>query len=168
MVRCNYDPSSSSPPVSSIVSSVSACIMSTVSYPSSMSAIVTSSSIPVAASSSTTPLSLSRMGYYQKCSFVVVCCSWLASGTFCGMTLIWNIICGLCHCYKYCQAPGPVQCPGQGPGKGPVSSPWSRSRHELRNLKFSVKFSKERTWRDTIIKQATTTTPPLNFLKLLP
>ena len=66
---------------------------------------------------------------------------------------------------KYCQAPGLVQCPGQGP----VSSPWSRSRSELRSSKFSVKFSKERTWRDTIIKQTTTTTPPpANFLKLLP
>ena len=54
-----------------------------------------------------------------------------------------------------CQAPGPVQCPGQGP----VSSPWSRSRSELLNSKFSVKFSKERTWRDTIIKQATTISP---------
>ena len=58
-------------------------------------------------------------------------------------------------CWKYCQAPGPVQCPGQGP----VSSPWSRSRSELLNSKFSVKFSKERTWRDTIIKQATTISP---------
>ena len=52
----------------------------------------------------------------------------------------------------YCQAPGPVQCPGQGPSQGPVSSPWSRYRYELRNSKFSVIFSKERTWRDTIIK----------------
>ena len=43
--------------------------------------------------------------------------------------------------------------------QGPVSSPWSRSRSELRSSKFSVKFSKERTWRDTIIKQATTISP---------
>ena len=100
LVRCNYNPSSSWPPVSSFLSSVSACIMSTGSYPSSMSPIVTSSSIPVAASS-LTPLGLSRMGCYQKCSFVVVYCLWLASGIFCGMTLILNIICGLCHCYKY-------------------------------------------------------------------
>ena len=28
--------------------------------------------------------------------------------------------------FEYCQAPGPVQCPGQGPGQGPMSSPWSR------------------------------------------
>ena len=54
--------------------------------------------------------------------------------------------------------------PGHGPGQGPVSSPWFRFKSELRYSKFSVKFSKERTWSDTIIKQATTP-PPLNFLK---
>ena len=49
----------------------------------------------------------------------------------------------------------------QAPGQGPVSSPLSRSKSELHNSKFSVKFSTERTWRDTIIKQAT---PP--YLRL--
>ena len=48
-----------------------------------------------------------------------------------------------------------LQVRSKGPGQGPVSSPWSRFKSELRNSKFSVKFSKERTWRDTIIKQAT-------------
>ena len=51
-----------------------------------------------------------------------------------------------------------LQVRSKGPGQGPVSSPWSRFKSELRNSKFSVKFSKEWTWRDTIIKQATTTT----------
>ena len=41
----------------------------------------------------------------------------------------------------FCQAPGPVQ----GPGPGPVHGPGQ----------YCFKFSNERTWSDTIIKQAT-------------
>ena len=58
-----------------------------------------------------------------------------------------------------CQAPGPVRGPGQGPGQGPDSGQAQYSTFNARN-------SKEWTWSDTIIKQATTTPPPpLNFLE---
>ena len=49
---------------------------------------------------------------------------------------------------RNCQAPGPVPGPEQGPSQGPHSGQTQHSR-------FIDQILKERTWTDTIIKQAT-------------
>ena len=64
---------------------------------------------------------------------------------------------------KYCQAPGPVQCPGQGPVRGPGQGLNSELKIQCQILKRK---DLERHYNQTGHHHPTT--PPLNFLKLLP